>query len=79
MVWSGGGRSAGAATDRRSIDKSPAAHAARERRLGSRSLRQAEGYIGFVEELPGANTQGSTLEETQSNLKGAVALMQADS
>jgi predicted RNase H-like HicB family nuclease len=23
-----------------------------------------EGYIGFVEELPGANTQGETLEET---------------
>ena len=22
-----------------------------------------EGYIGFVEELPGANTQGATLEE----------------
>ncbi|MGH9396653.1 MAG: type II toxin-antitoxin system HicB family antitoxin, partial [Terriglobia bacterium] len=24
-----------------------------------------EGYIGWVEELPGANTQGSTLAETQ--------------
>lgn len=22
-----------------------------------------EGYIGFVEELPGANTQGATLKE----------------
>jgi len=22
-----------------------------------------EGYIGFVEELPGVNTQGATLEE----------------
>ena len=28
-----------------------------------------EGYIGFVEELPGANTQGKTLEETRANLK----------
>jgi predicted RNase H-like HicB family nuclease len=34
-----------------------------------------EGYIGFVEELPGANTQGATLEETQENLKEAVDLV----
>jgi predicted RNase H-like HicB family nuclease len=31
-----------------------------------------EGYIGFVEELPGANTQGSTLEEARANLQEAV-------
>jgi predicted RNase H-like HicB family nuclease len=34
-----------------------------------------EGYIGFVEELPGANTQGATLEEARSNLQEAVALV----
>ena len=34
-----------------------------------------EGYIGFVEELPGANTQGATLEETRENLKEAVSLI----
>ena len=34
-----------------------------------------EGYIGFVEELPGANTQGATLEEARSNLREAVALV----
>ena len=34
-----------------------------------------EGYIGFVEELPGANTQGRTLAETRTNLKEAVALV----
>lgn len=34
-----------------------------------------EGYIGFVEELPGANTQGETLEEARENLKEAVALV----
>ena len=33
-----------------------------------------EGYIGFVEELPGANTQGATLEEARSNLQEAVQL-----
>jgi len=33
------------------------------------------GYIGFVEELPGANTQGRTLRETRANLKEAVALV----
>ena len=34
-----------------------------------------DGYIGFVEELPGANTQGATLEETRENLQEAVALV----
>ena len=34
-----------------------------------------EGYIGFVEELPGANTQGSTLEEVRENLQEAIALV----
>ena len=35
----------------------------------------AEGYIAFVEELPGANTQGVTLEETRQNLEEAVRLV----
>jgi predicted RNase H-like HicB family nuclease len=34
-----------------------------------------EGYIGFVEELPGANTQGATIEETRENLIEAVELV----
>lgn len=34
-----------------------------------------EGYIGFIEELPGANTQGATLEEARENLKEAVRLV----
>jgi predicted RNase H-like HicB family nuclease len=34
-----------------------------------------EGYIAFVEELPGANTQGATLEEARLNLQEAVALV----
>jgi len=34
-----------------------------------------EGYIAFVEELPGANSQGATLEEARANLKEAVALV----
>lgn len=34
-----------------------------------------EGYIGFVEELPGANTQGATLDEARANLKEAVGLV----
>jgi len=34
-----------------------------------------EGYIAFVEELPGANTQGATLEEARENLTEAVALV----
>ena len=34
-----------------------------------------EGYIGFVEELPGANTQGETLEEARRNLEEAVRMI----
>jgi predicted RNase H-like HicB family nuclease len=34
-----------------------------------------EGYIGFVEELPGANAQGATLEEARENLDEAIDLV----
>ena len=34
-----------------------------------------EGYVAFVEELPGANTQGDTLDEARENLREAVALV----
>jgi predicted RNase H-like HicB family nuclease len=34
-----------------------------------------EGYVAFVEELPGANTQGKTLEEARANLDEAVILV----
>jgi len=34
-----------------------------------------EWWIGYVEELPGANTQGRTLEEARENLKEAVQLI----
>ena len=35
----------------------------------------SEGYIAFVEELPGANSQGATLEEARANLEEAVELV----
>ncbi len=34
-----------------------------------------EGYIGYVEELPGANTQAATLEEARQSLIEAVELV----
>jgi predicted RNase H-like HicB family nuclease len=34
-----------------------------------------QGFIGFVEELPGANTQGETLEEVRANLEEAILLI----
>jgi len=33
------------------------------------------GYIGYVVELPGANTQGETLEETRETLKEAATVL----
>jgi predicted RNase H-like HicB family nuclease len=38
-------------------------------------VQVSEGYIAFVEELPGANTQGATLEEARENLQEAVSLV----
>ena len=38
-------------------------------------LKVPEGYIAFVEELPGANTQAETLEEARQNLEEAIELV----
>lgn len=35
----------------------------------------SEGYLAFVEELPGANIQGATLDEARENLQEAVAMV----
>ena len=34
-----------------------------------------EGYIAFVEELPDANTQAKTLNQSRSNLEEAIQLV----
>jgi predicted RNase H-like HicB family nuclease len=38
-------------------------------------MKVPEGYVAFIEELPGANTQGETLDEARVNLREAVALV----
>ena len=38
-------------------------------------MKVPEGYVAFVEELPGANTQGTTLEEARANLEEAVLMV----
>ena len=43
-----------------------------ERTFNAVYLKVPEGYVGFVEELPGVSTQGATLEEARSNLNDAV-------
>ena len=37
--------------------------------------KEGKWWIGWVEELPGANTQGRTIEEARENLKEAVVLV----
>jgi predicted RNase H-like HicB family nuclease len=37
--------------------------------------KHGDWYIGYVEELPGANTQGKTLEEARDNLREAIELV----
>lgn len=32
-------------------------------------------YIGYIEELPGVNTQGKTLKQVRENLRGALCLI----
>ena len=34
-----------------------------------------DGFMGYVEELPGANTEGTTLEETRENLQDAAEMI----
>ena len=38
-------------------------------------MKVPEGYVAFVEELPGANTQSATLEEARANLEEAVTMV----
>ena len=37
--------------------------------------RRGKWYVGFVEEIPGVNTQGKTLAEVRRNLKDALTLV----
>lgn len=37
------------------------------------SIKVPEGYLGFVEKLPGANRQPATLDETRESLREAGA------
>lgn len=37
--------------------------------------RDGKWWIGYVEELPGANTQGETLDEARENLKEAIQMV----
>ena len=38
-------------------------------------MQVPEGYVAFIEELPGANTQGDTMEEARANLREAATLV----
>jgi predicted RNase H-like HicB family nuclease len=46
-----------------------------ENRFTAVFQQEGKWWIGYVEELPGANTQGRTLDEARQNLKEAVALI----
>ena len=46
-----------------------------ENRFTAVFQKEGEWWIGYIEGLPGANTQGRTLEEARENLKEAVALI----
>ena len=37
--------------------------------------KDGDWWIGYVEELPGANSQGKSLEETRENLKEAITMV----
>ncbi|MDP2919926.1 MAG: type II toxin-antitoxin system HicB family antitoxin [Dehalococcoidia bacterium] len=46
-----------------------------ERKFTGVFRKEGKWRIGWAEELPGANTQGRTLEETRENLKEAITLI----
>ena len=37
--------------------------------------KRGKWYIGYIEEIPGVNTQGKTLKEVEENLKEALILI----
>lgn len=37
--------------------------------------KQKKWYLGWIEEIPGVNTQGETLKEVRENLKEALRLV----
>jgi predicted RNase H-like HicB family nuclease len=37
--------------------------------------QEGDGWAAYVEELPGANSQGATLDEARENLKEAVSML----
>ena len=39
--------------------------------------KQGNWYLGWIEEIPGVNTQGKTLKEAKENLKEALELVLA--
>jgi predicted RNase H-like HicB family nuclease len=46
-----------------------------QREFTSVTEKRGNWYIGYVEELPGVNTQGKTLKEVRENLKEALCLI----
>ena len=46
-----------------------------ENRFSAVFRKEGDVWMAYVEELPGANTQGATLEEARENLREAVALV----
>jgi predicted RNase H-like HicB family nuclease len=46
-----------------------------ENRFTAVYQKDGDWWVAWVEELPGANTQGASLEETRENLKEAVAMV----
>jgi len=38
-------------------------------------FKEGKWYVGYVEEIPGANSQGRTLAETKKNLKEALEMV----
>jgi predicted RNase H-like HicB family nuclease len=49
--------------------------AKKQRQLTAVYQKRGRGYIGWIEEIPGANTQGTTFSEVKENLKEAASLI----
>lgn len=47
----------------------------RQKRFTATIEKRGKWYVGYVEGLPGVNTQGRTLKEVSENLKDAIALV----
>jgi predicted RNase H-like HicB family nuclease len=57
------------------MSRAPRSRTKKKHKYNASFLNRGKWWVGWTDDLPGALTQGRTLEEARENLKDAIALM----